>query len=75
MRGSEGNCDCTRIGDDKVHYSNTLALWNEFLRRKVCGVIPFPARHEISDPPARRLLMQRATNSFWTIYRERAYFS
>jgi len=53
-------------GDDKVHYSNTLALVDELIKAgKYVEVISFPGRgHEISDPPARRLLMQRATQFF-----------
>jgi dipeptidyl-peptidase-4 len=53
-------------GDDNVHYSNTLALLNELIRLgKYAEVMTFPGRsHCIEDPPARRLLFNRATQFF-----------
>ena len=49
-------------GDDNVHYSNTLALTNAFVESgKYAEVMAFPGRgHGVSDPPARRVLMQHA---------------
>ena len=53
-------------GDDKVHYSNTLALVDELIKAgKYVEVMTFPGRgHGISDPPARRVLMERVTQFF-----------
>jgi dipeptidyl-peptidase 4 len=53
-------------GDDNVHYSNTLALSNELLEQgKYVEVMAFPGRgHGVTDPPARRVLMQRVTQYF-----------
>ena len=53
-------------GDDNVHYANTLALINGFIEAgKYVEVMAFPGRgHGVSDPPARRLLMQRVTQFF-----------
>ena len=53
-------------GDDNVHFSNTLALINELIKAgKYPEVMPFPGRgHGVSDPPARKLLMKRATQFF-----------
>ena len=53
-------------GDDNVHYANTLALINELIEAgKYVEVLGFPGRgHGVSDPPARRLLMERVTKFF-----------
>jgi dipeptidyl-peptidase 4 len=53
-------------GDDNVHYSNTLALINELIESgKYAEVMAFPGRgHGVTDPPARRVLMQRVTQFF-----------
>jgi len=53
-------------GDDNVHYANTLALINGLIEAgKYVEVMAFPGRgHGVSDPPARRLLMQRVTQFF-----------
>jgi dipeptidyl-peptidase-4 len=53
-------------GDDNVHFANTLALINELIESgKYVEVLPFPGRgHGISDGPARRLMMERATRFF-----------
>lgn len=53
-------------GDEKVHYSNTLALLDELIKAgKYVEVMSFPGRgHGISDPAARRVLMERATQFF-----------
>jgi dipeptidyl-peptidase-4 len=53
-------------GDDNVHYSNTLALINELIEdEKYAEVMAFPGRgHGVTDPPARRVLMQRVTQFF-----------
>ncbi|HEY2117571.1 MAG TPA: S9 family peptidase [Candidatus Acidoferrum sp.] len=53
-------------GDDNVHFSNTLALINDLIKAgKYPEVMPFPGRgHGVSDPPARRMLMNRATQFF-----------
>jgi dipeptidyl-peptidase 4 len=53
-------------GDDNVHYSNTLALLNELIEHgKYPEVLAFPGRgHGVSDPPARRVLMQHVTQFF-----------
>jgi dipeptidyl-peptidase 4 len=53
-------------GDDNVHFANTLALINELIANgKYVEVLPFPGRgHGISDGPARRLMMERATRFF-----------
>jgi dipeptidyl-peptidase-4 len=53
-------------GDDNVHFSNTLALINDLIKAgKYPEVMPFPGRgHGVSDPPARRVLMNRATQFF-----------
>ncbi len=53
-------------GDDNVHYSNTLALINELIEHgKYAEVMAFPGRgHGVTDPPARRVLMQRVTQYF-----------
>jgi len=50
-------------GDDNVHFANTLTLVNELIDAgKYVEVLPFPGRgHGVSDPPARRVLMQRVT--------------
>jgi len=53
-------------GDDNVHYSNTLALINDLIEAgKYAEVMAFPGRgHEVSDPPAQRLLWDRVTKFF-----------
>ena len=53
-------------GDDNVHYANTLAVINDLIDAgKYVEVLAFPGRgHGVSDPPARRVLMQRVTQFF-----------
>jgi dipeptidyl-peptidase 4 len=53
-------------GDDNVHFANTLSLINELLEHgKYVEVMPFPGRgHGVSDPPARKVLMNRVTQFF-----------
>jgi len=53
-------------GDDNVHYANTLAVINDLIEAgKYVEVMAFPGRgHGVSDPPARRVLMQRVTQFF-----------
>jgi dipeptidyl-peptidase-4 len=53
-------------GDDNVHFANTLAVINDLIEAgKYVEVLPFPGRgHGVSDPPARRVLMQRVTQFF-----------
>ncbi len=53
-------------GDDNVHYANTLAVINGLIEAgKYVEVLAFPGRgHGVSDPPARRVLMQRVTQFF-----------
>ena len=53
-------------GDDNVHYSNTLAVVNELIDAgKSAEVMAFPGRgHGVSDPPARRVLMNRVAQFF-----------
>jgi dipeptidyl-peptidase-4 len=53
-------------GDDNVHFANTLTVINEFIEAgKYVEVLAFPGRgHGVSDPPARRILMQRVTQFF-----------
>jgi len=52
--------------DDNVHFANTLAVINDLIEAgKYVEVLPFPGRgHGVSDPPARRVLMQRVTQFF-----------
>jgi dipeptidyl-peptidase-4 len=54
------------VGDDNVHYANTLAVINELIEAgKYAEVLTFPGRgHGVSDPPARRVLMRRVTQFF-----------
>jgi dipeptidyl-peptidase 4 len=54
------------IDDDNVHYSNTLALIDDLIEAgKYVEVMAFPGRgHEVSDPPAQRLLWGRVTKFF-----------
>ena len=49
--------------DDNVHYANTLAVIDKLVEAgKYTEVMAFPGRgHGASDPPARRVLMQRVT--------------
>jgi dipeptidyl-peptidase-4 len=53
-------------GDDNVHFANTLAVMNDLIDAgKYVEVLAFPGRgHGVSDPPARRVLMQRVTQFF-----------
>jgi dipeptidyl-peptidase-4 len=53
-------------GDDNVHFANTLSLINELIDLgKYVEVMPFPGRgHGVSDPPARKVLMNRVTQFF-----------
>jgi dipeptidyl-peptidase-4 len=53
-------------GDDNVHFANTLSLINELIKHgKYVEVMPFPGRgHGVSDPPARKVLMNRVTQFF-----------
>jgi dipeptidyl-peptidase-4 len=53
-------------GDDNVHFANTLTIINELIDAgKYVEVLAFPGRgHGVSDPPARRVLMQRVTQFF-----------
>ncbi len=53
-------------GDDNVHFANTLAVINNLIEAgKYVEVLAFPGRgHGVSDPPARRVLMQRVTQFF-----------
>jgi dipeptidyl-peptidase-4 len=53
-------------GDDNVHFSNTLSLINDLIKAgKYPEVMPFPGRgHGVSDPPARKVLMNRAMQFF-----------
>ena len=53
-------------GDDNVHFANTLAVMNDLIEAgKYVEVLAFPGRgHGVSDPPARRVLMQRVTQFF-----------
>ena len=53
-------------GDDNVHFANTLVVINDLIEAgKYVEVLAFPGRgHGVSDPPARRILMQRVTQFF-----------
>ena len=53
-------------GDDNVHFANTLTVINELIEAGTyVEVLAFPGRgHGVSDPPARRVLMQRVTQFF-----------
>jgi len=53
-------------GDDNVHYANTLSVINDLIDAgKYVEVLAFPGRgHGVSDPPARRVLMERVTQFF-----------
>jgi dipeptidyl-peptidase-4 len=53
-------------GDDNVHYSNTLDVINALIDAgKFADVMAFPGRgHGVSDPPARRVLMNRVMQFF-----------
>jgi dipeptidyl-peptidase-4 len=52
--------------DDNVHFANTLSVINDLIEAgKYVEVLAFPGRgHGVSDPPARRVLMQRVTQFF-----------
>ncbi|HEX4544924.1 MAG TPA: DPP IV N-terminal domain-containing protein [Candidatus Acidoferrum sp.] len=54
------------VGDDNVHFANTLVVINDLIEAgKYVEVMAFPGRgHGVSDPPARRMLMQRVTQFF-----------
>jgi dipeptidyl-peptidase 4 len=53
-------------GDDNVHYANTLSVINDLIEAgKYVEVLAFPGRgHGVSDPAARRVLMQHVTQFF-----------
>jgi dipeptidyl-peptidase-4 len=53
-------------GDDNVHFANTLSVIDALIAAgKYVEVLPFPGRgHGVSDPPARKVLMQRAMQFF-----------
>jgi dipeptidyl-peptidase 4 len=53
-------------GDDNVHFANTLSVLDALIDAgKYVEVMPFPGRgHGVSDPAARRVLMQRVTQFF-----------
>ena len=53
-------------GDDNVHYANTLSAINALIDAgKYVEVLAFPGRgHGVSDPAARKVLMQRVTQYF-----------
>jgi len=53
-------------GDDNVHFANTLSVINDLIEAgKYVEVLAFPGRgHGVTDPPARRVLMQRVTQFF-----------
>src|SRR5467141_189233 len=53
-------------GDDNVHFANTLMVINDLIEAgKYAEVLAFPGRgHGVSDPPARRILLQRVTQFF-----------
>jgi dipeptidyl-peptidase-4 len=53
-------------GDDNVHFANTLSVINDLIEAgKYVEVLAFPGRgHGVSDPSARRILMQRVTQFF-----------
>jgi dipeptidyl-peptidase-4 len=53
-------------GDDNVHFANTLTVINDLIEAgKYVEVLAFPGRgHGVSDPAARRVLMQRVTQFF-----------
>jgi len=53
-------------GDDNVHYANTLSVINDLIDAgKYVEVLAFPGRgHGVSDPAARRVLMERVTQFF-----------
>jgi len=53
-------------GDDNVHFANTLSLIDRLIElQKYVEVMQFPGRgHGVSDPAARRVLMNRVTQFF-----------
>jgi dipeptidyl-peptidase-4 len=53
-------------GDDNVHFANTLSVIDAVIGAgKYVEVLPFPGRgHGVSDPPARKVLMQRVAQFF-----------
>ncbi|MCU1240677.1 MAG: peptidase dipeptidylpeptidase domain protein [Candidatus Acidoferrum typicum] len=53
-------------GDDNVHFANTLSLIDRLIElQKYVEVMPFPGRgHGVSDPAARKVLMNRVTQFF-----------
>jgi len=58
-------------GDDNVHFANTLSVINDLIEAgKYVEVLASPGRgHGVSDPPARRVLMQRVTHFSSITYR------
>ena len=52
--------------DDNVHYSNTLAIVDEFIKAgRYVEVMTLPGRgHEVNDPQAERALWNRVTQFF-----------
>jgi dipeptidyl-peptidase 4 len=53
-------------GDDNVHFANTLSLINKLIELgKYVEVMSFPGRgHGVSDPAARKVLMNHVTQFF-----------
>jgi dipeptidyl-peptidase-4 len=53
-------------GDDNVHFANTLSLIDKLIEsQKYVEVMAFPGRgHGVSDPAARKVLMNRVTQFF-----------
>jgi dipeptidyl-peptidase 4 len=54
------------VGDDNVHFANTLAVINDLIDAgKYAEVMIFPGRgHGVTDPPARKILMQHVMQFF-----------
>jgi len=52
--------------DDNVHYSNTLAIVDDFIKAgRYVEVMTLPGRgHEVNDPQAERALWNRVTQFF-----------
>jgi dipeptidyl-peptidase-4 len=53
-------------GDDNVHYANTLSFVDDVIKSgQYVEVMSFPGRgHGMSDPAARKVLMERVTKFF-----------
>jgi dipeptidyl-peptidase-4 len=53
-------------GDDNVHYANTLSFVDDVIKTgQYVEVMSFPGRgHGMSDPAARKVLMERVTKFF-----------